>query len=73
MKKERYTQLNVEFQRTAKIDKKASLNKQYRETVKSNRNTRDLFKKTGNIKRKFYGMIGMIKKRNGSGPNRRIC
>ena len=45
--KERYTHLNVEFQRTAKRDKKAFLSDQCKETEKNNRmeKTRDIFKK----------------------------
>ena len=52
--KERYTHLNAEFQRTARRDKKAFLNDQYKEIEENNRmgKTRDLFKKIryqGNI------------------------
>ena len=45
--KERYTHLNVEFQRTAKRDKKAFLSEQCKEIEEDNRmgKTRDLFKK----------------------------
>ena len=45
--RETYTQLNVEFHRTARTDKKAFLNEQCKETEKNNRmaKTRDLFKK----------------------------
>jgi len=45
--KERYTHLNVEFQRTARRDKKAFLSDQCKETEENNRveKTRDLFKK----------------------------
>ena len=48
---ERYTQLNAEFQRIARRDKKAFFNEQYKEVEESNRmgKTRDLFKKTGDI------------------------
>ena len=44
---ERYTQLNAEVQRTARRDKKAFLNEQFKETEESNRmgKTRNLFKK----------------------------
>ena len=53
--RERYTQLNVDFQRRARRDKKAFLNEQYKEIKESNRmrKTRDLFKRTGDIKGKF--------------------
>ena len=45
--RERHTQLNVDFQRRARRDKKAFLNEQYKEIKESNRmrKTRDLFKK----------------------------
>ena len=45
--KERYTHLNVEFQRIARRDKKAFLRDQCKETEGNNRmgKTRDLFKK----------------------------
>ena len=44
--KERYTQLNVEFQRIARRDKKAFLSDQCKEIEENNRvgKTRDLFK-----------------------------
>ena len=44
--KERYTHLNVEFQRTARRDNKAFLGDQCKETEENNRmgKTRDLFK-----------------------------
>ena len=52
--RERYTQLNAEFQRKAGGDMKAFLNEQYSEIEENNRmgKTRDLFKKQryqGNI------------------------
>ena len=45
--KERYTQLNAEFQRIARRDKKAFFNEQCKEIEENNRmgKTRDLFKK----------------------------
>ena len=54
-KRERYTQLNVELQRIARRDKKAFLNEQCKETEENNRTgkTRDLSKKTGDIKGTF--------------------
>ena len=44
---ERYKDLNAEFQRTARRDKKAFLSDQYKEIEENNRmgKTRDLFKK----------------------------
>ena len=52
-KKERYTHLNAEFQRTARRDKKAFLNDQCKEKEENNRKrkTRDLFKKISEIGR----------------------
>ena len=46
-KRERYTQLNSEFQRIAKRDKKAFLNEYCKEIEENSRigKTRDLFKK----------------------------
>ena len=50
--KERYAQLNAEFQRIARRDKKAFLSEQCKEVKENNRKgmTTDLFKKTGDIK-----------------------
>ena len=50
--KERYTQLSAEFQRVARRDKKALLNEQCKEIEENNKmgKTRDLLKKTGDIK-----------------------
>ena len=45
-KEERYIQLNAEFQRTARRDKKAFFNEQCKETEETTEWTRDLFKKT---------------------------
>ena len=58
--------MNSEFQSMAKKDKKAFLNEQCKETEENNRTgkTRDLFKKTGDIKEIFHARIGMIKDRN---------
>ena len=54
-KRERYTQLNAELQRIARRDKKAFLNEQCKEAEDNNRmgKTRDLSKKTGDIKGTF--------------------
>ena len=64
--KERYTQLNTEFQRTGWRNKKAFLNKQCKEIEENNRRgkTRDLFKKFGDIKGTSPARMGMIKDRN---------
>ena len=63
--RERYTQLNAEFQRIARRDKKA-LNEQCKEIEENNRmgKARDLFKKTGDIKGTFHARMGMIQDRN---------
>ena len=55
------------FQRRAERDKKAFLSEQCREIEEDNRmeKTRDLFKKTGNVKRTFDVKMGTIKDRNG--------
>ena len=52
----RCIQLNAEFQRIARRDKKAFLNKQCKEIEENNRmgKTRDLYKKTRDIKRTFH-------------------
>ena len=53
--REKYTQLNAEFQRIKRRDKKASLGEQCKEIEENNRmgNTRNLFKKIGDIKGYF--------------------
>ena len=51
--KERYTHLNVEFQRIARIDKKAFLSDQYQKKIKENNRLgqpRGLFKKLRDTK-----------------------
>ena len=66
-KKERHTQLNEEFQRTAKRAKKVFLNEQCKQIEENNRmgKTKDLFKKTGNTKGTFHAKMGSIKERHG--------
>ena len=63
---ERYPQLNAEFQRIPRRDKKAFFNEQCIKLEENNRRgrTRDLFRKTGNIKGIFYPKMGTIKDRN---------
>ena len=58
--------MNVEFQRIARTDKKAFLGDQCKEIEESNRmgKTKDLFKKTGDIKGPFLARMSMIKDRN---------
>ena len=65
--KERYIQLNAEFQRIARRDKKVFLNKQCKETEENNRmgETGELFKKIGDIKGTFHARTGTRKDRNG--------
>ena len=60
--RERYTQ---QFKRIARRDKKAFFHEQCKEIEENNRRkTRDLFKKTGNMKGTFQGRMGTIKDRN---------
>ena len=68
--KERYSHLNVEFQRIARRDKKAFLSDQCKVIEESNRTgkTRDLFKKIRDIKGTFHAKMGSIKGRNGMDP-----
>ena len=66
--KERYTHLNVEFQRIARRDKKTFLSDQCKEIEENNRmgKTRDFFKKIRNTKGTFHKKMGSIKDRNGT-------
>ena len=65
--RERYNQLNAEFQRRGRRRKKAFLNEQCKEIEENNRmeKTRDLFKKIGNIKGIFYAWMGTKKGKYG--------
>ena len=65
--KERYIDLNAEFQRIARRDKKAFLRNQCKEIEENNRmgKTRDLFKKIRDTKGTFHAKMGSIKDRNG--------
>ena len=65
--KERYTHLNVEFQRIARRDKKAFFSNQCKEIEENNRmgKTRDLFKKIRDSRGTFHAKMGIIKDRNG--------
>ena len=65
--KERYTHLNVEFQRITRRDKKAFLSDQCKEIEEKNRmgKTRDSFKKIRDTKGTFHANMGKIKDRNG--------
>ena len=57
--REKYTQLNAEFQRTARKDKKAFLSEQCKEIEESKRmgKTSDLFKKIGDTEETFYARM----------------
>ena len=59
--------MNEEFQRIARIDKKAFLRDQRKELEKNNRmgKTRDLFKKIRDTKGTFHTNMCTIKDRNG--------
>ena len=61
-KKERYTHLNVEFQRIAKSEKKAFLSEQLKEIEENNRmgKTGDIFKKIIETKGIFLAKMGKI-------------
>ena len=65
--RERYTQVNAEFQRIARRDKKAFFNEQCKEVEENNRmeKTRDLIKKIGAIKETLHIRTGTLKDRNG--------
>ena len=64
--RERYTQLNAEFQRIARRYKKAFLSEQCKEIEDNNRmgKTRQLFKKIGDTKGTFHVKMGTIQDRN---------
>ena len=66
-KRGKHTQLNAEFQRITRRDKKAFLHQQCKEIDENNRmgKTRDLVKKTGDIKGAFQARMDTIKDRNG--------
>ena len=64
--KERYTQMNAEFQKTARRDRKAFFSEKWKETDKNNRTgkTRTLFKKIRDTKGTFHAKMGSIEDRN---------
>ena len=66
-RKGKITNLNAEFQRIARRDKKAFLSDQCKEIEENNRmgKTRDLFKKITDTKGTFHAKMGSIKDRNG--------
>ena len=63
--KERYSHLNVEFERIARRDKKAFLSDECKEIEENNRmgKTTDLFKKIRDTKGAFHAKMGLIKDR----------
>ena len=65
--KGRYTNLNAEFQRIARRDKKDFLSDQCKEIEENSRmgKTRDLVKKIRGAKGIFHAKMGTIKDRNG--------
>ena len=65
--RERYIQLNAEFQRIARRDKRAFLSGQCEKIEENSRigKTGDLFKKIGDIKGIFHPRMGTVKDRNG--------
>ena len=64
--RERYIQLNADFQRSARRDKKAFFNEQCLKLGEyRSGNTRDLFRKVGDIKGTFCPKMGTIKDVNG--------
>ena len=71
-KRERYNELNAEFQRIARTDKKALVSEQCKEIEENNRmgQTRDLFKKNGDTKGIFDARMGTKKDRNEKKKNR---
>ena len=66
--RERYTQLNAEFQRIERRDKKAFLSEQWKAIEENNRTgkTRDFFQKIRDAKGTFHAKMGSIKDRNGN-------
>ena len=65
--KERYKNLNADFQRIARRDKKDFLSDPCREIEENNSmgKTRDLFKKIRDTKGTFHAKMGSIKDKNG--------
>ena len=67
-RKGKYSDLNAEFQRIARRDKKAFLSDHCKEIEENNRmgKTRDLFEKIGDTEGIFHAKMGTIKDRNGT-------
>ena len=68
------TELNAEFQRKARRDKKDFFSDQCKEIEENNRmgKTRDLFKKIRDTKGTFHAKMGTIKDRNGMNEPEKI-
>ena len=68
VEEERFSNLNAEFQRIARRDKKAFLSDQCKEIEENNRmgKTRDLYKKIRDTKGTFHAKMGSVKDRNGT-------
>ena len=64
--KKRYSHLNADFQRIARIDKKVFLSDQCKEIEENNRmgKTRNLLTKIRDTKGTFHAKMGLIKDRN---------
>ena len=65
--REKYTQLNTQFQRIARKDNKVFLSEQCKEIEEINRTgkARNLFKKIRDTKGTFHAKMGTINKRKG--------
>ena len=65
--REKYIQLNIESQKIARRGKEPFLNEQCLIIEGNNKRgkTRDLFRKSGNIKGAFHPKVGTIKDKNG--------
>jgi len=70
--RERYTELNAEFQRISRRDKKTFLSEQCKEIEESDRmgKTGDLSKKIGDTNGKFHAKMSTIRDDKQQGPNR---
>ena len=71
--KKKRKDLNAEFQRIARRDKKAVLSDQCKEIEENNRMEKatNLFKEIGDIKGTFHVKMGTIKEQQWQGHNRR--
>ena len=63
--RERYIQLNAEFQRIARRDKKACLSAHCKEIEENNgmEKTKDLFNKTGDGRKTFHTRMATVKEK----------